>query len=800
MDIVSWLLSRKYTDMSIVGLGSIRGANCTVKDIVHQDGVNTVTFEWVGTDGTTKTREMSVYDGTPIYVWESGNTYHYGDLAIYESQFYRCIIENSDATFDNTKWNEIGSPDGNYDIVQSKDLLPARFTAADRKLYFVIDECIFYLWDGYQWVALNHAVQLDSFPVASEKYFGKIYQYIGTTTNDYTHGYFYQCVSNGETPAVYTWEYVQTSDIQIATVQKAGIVKPDGETIQVDANGTISVIDRLFVGTQAEWDALTPIQQALYKPMHITDDEEIIDLGVYLRKVKIMPNAEDYPSEVVMYIGNTDANYTRGYNYRSTPTVTSGVTTYHWEQIDKVNPDEAQKITGRYNVLNYGLVNDGTTDNTTALRNMLATIPEGSVIYFPQGTYNISDTIEINKSMSFIGDTIHNQIYNFETPLSDSIINYSGSKTNVTLFKRINWRGVFFKGLTFKGNAFTCTVNPNRSDVFPKPIRVDNVIIEGISAIDLHAIDAWATISDCLFYGFSGFGVKVGQHKYIINCGFHSCNDAIQAGFDSFIENSWICSCHNAIRSVKTANQEAEIENDGFTSVGVSDTWADQLSGHFYVADWELGSVTCIMDNIVVDLVDESVFYMPNGQLMNGKIQGYINRYGMACEGIEESEKTAELLPKSCCIYADRGSTINLDITTVDSSTLSDARKLIECPSGQGLFTAPVTISCPNRPFDTIFGANCRFSHDQKDGYNIYSKEGHSIYYDIFWYTNGRTSYEWGALHNIPAPAVGAYCLNTRSNKWYMSTKADDREAWISVEELSDPSTDIDFTTILGGE
>ena len=114
MDIVSWLLSRKYTDMSIVGLGSIRGANCTVKDIVHQDGINTVTFEWEGTDGTKKTRDMVVYDGTPIYVWESGNTYHYGDLAIYESQFYRCIVENNDATFDSTKYGTatltVGTP------------------------------------------------------------------------------------------------------------------------------------------------------------------------------------------------------------------------------------------------------------------------------------------------------------------------------------------------------------------------------------------------------------------------------------------------------------------------------------------------------------------------------------------------------------------------------------------------------------------------------------------------------------------------------------------------------------------
>ena len=69
MDIISYILSRKYCDNAIVGLGAIRGANCTIDNIVHQDGINTVTFKWTGTDGTTKTRDMIVYDGTPIYVW-----------------------------------------------------------------------------------------------------------------------------------------------------------------------------------------------------------------------------------------------------------------------------------------------------------------------------------------------------------------------------------------------------------------------------------------------------------------------------------------------------------------------------------------------------------------------------------------------------------------------------------------------------------------------------------------------------------------------------------------------------------
>lgn len=206
MDIISYLLSRQFVKQSLIGMGALKGSPCQIKGIVHQDGINTVTFEWEGTDGSKRESDMIVYDGTPIYVWESGNHYNYGDLAIYASCFYRCIQENSDREFDDTKWNEIGSPDGNYDIVQSRDLLPPRFTAADRKLYFVIDESVFYLWNGVQWEVQNNLVQLTELPTASATYLGKIYQYTGDTTGAYKHGYIYECVSDDDpTDPTYSW-------------------------------------------------------------------------------------------------------------------------------------------------------------------------------------------------------------------------------------------------------------------------------------------------------------------------------------------------------------------------------------------------------------------------------------------------------------------------------------------------------------------------------------------------------------------------------------------------------------------
>ena len=56
--------------------------------------------------------------------------------------------------------------------------------------------------------------QVTTLPVASSANVGQIYQYIGTTTSDYTNGYFYKCVlDNG----AYVWNNVSTTEITTTT-------------------------------------------------------------------------------------------------------------------------------------------------------------------------------------------------------------------------------------------------------------------------------------------------------------------------------------------------------------------------------------------------------------------------------------------------------------------------------------------------------------------------------------------------------------------------------------------------------
>lgn len=150
---VTYALSKRYTDETAIQFGGLKGAPCKIKSIIKENGQNIITFEWKNDDGDTRESILYVEDGTPIYNYTVGYTYHYNDLVIYESAFYRCVVDEyvAEPVLDDTKFNEVGSPDGNYDIVQTKTDLPVRFTPADRKLYYVIDEGVFYLWTGTIW-------------------------------------------------------------------------------------------------------------------------------------------------------------------------------------------------------------------------------------------------------------------------------------------------------------------------------------------------------------------------------------------------------------------------------------------------------------------------------------------------------------------------------------------------------------------------------------------------------------------------------------------------------------------------
>ena len=112
MDVVTYALSRKYTDNSIAGTsGVLAGKNCTIASITPVDGGNLVTFEWVADDSTTHTDTMFVQDGilgendiAPTY--DPTVTYSEGNLVVYNNELYRCTSTTT-GEFDPSDWESI---------------------------------------------------------------------------------------------------------------------------------------------------------------------------------------------------------------------------------------------------------------------------------------------------------------------------------------------------------------------------------------------------------------------------------------------------------------------------------------------------------------------------------------------------------------------------------------------------------------------------------------------------------------------------------------------------------------------
>lgn len=51
-------------------------------------------------------------------------------------------------------------------------------------------------------------IQVTTIPTASSELLGTVYQYIGATDSTYTHGFFYECVSDGQPTPTYSWQNV----------------------------------------------------------------------------------------------------------------------------------------------------------------------------------------------------------------------------------------------------------------------------------------------------------------------------------------------------------------------------------------------------------------------------------------------------------------------------------------------------------------------------------------------------------------------------------------------------------------
>lgn len=141
----------------------------------------------------------------------------------------------------------------------------------------------------------NCTLKVSTLPTASADELGKIYQYIGTTSGNLIHNYFYECVSDGVVAPTYTWQNVNvqptagtptaatttfdntTSGLQATNVQDAideveGRVDNIEEKIPSTATSSNKLVDHDSLGTAAfknSTDRVSPNNTALVESQSV---------------------------------------------------------------------------------------------------------------------------------------------------------------------------------------------------------------------------------------------------------------------------------------------------------------------------------------------------------------------------------------------------------------------------------------------------------------------------------------------------------------------------------------------------
>ena len=209
-------------------------------------------------------------------------------------------------------------------------------------------------------------IQVSIMPEASSTYNGKLYQYIGTTNESYTNGYFYKCIYNNGS---YSWinipvteTYIEWSGTQAEYDEQEESI-PEG-AIVIISDGQVPVSNRHII-VNASNISMTDRSKLKIIGANITDDnvndQTIVDItgkadkvsgatngnfagldgngnltdsgsnaSDFIGQVSTMPTASStLEGKVVQFIGTT-GTYTHGYFYECEETSTD---VYEWVNV-----------------------------------------------------------------------------------------------------------------------------------------------------------------------------------------------------------------------------------------------------------------------------------------------------------------------------------------------------------------------------------------------------------------------------------------------------------------------------------
>ena len=97
----------------------------------------------------------------------------------------------------------------------------------------------------YSLATKQDTIQVEEMAEPSEDFVGKVFQYMGETDSNFTNGFFYKCVSDGQTTPTYSWEVVNVNPV--ATTTTAGLMSAaDKAKLDAITYATTADIDAMF--------------------------------------------------------------------------------------------------------------------------------------------------------------------------------------------------------------------------------------------------------------------------------------------------------------------------------------------------------------------------------------------------------------------------------------------------------------------------------------------------------------------------------------------------------------------------
>lgn len=265
--IIALLLSKKFTKDTVIGMGAIKGAACQVQSINKVGKTTTITLKWEDNTGGVHTQPFEIKDGADGVSVSNATINASGNL----------ILTLSDGS-----------------TIDCGKVLP----------------------------------QYDTMPTPSSSNEGQILQYIGTTTSNYTNGYFYECINDN---GVYKWVEKLVQDSY--TKSEIGNLNdlPDNTKNIVENISTIKLsIDQLSASKLSKTDVDNALSITSENPVQNKVITNVLDDKENKFRVTLIPiaSASDV-GKIIQYIGSNTSSLTSGYYYQCVE-VSTGV--YDWVQ------------------------------------------------------------------------------------------------------------------------------------------------------------------------------------------------------------------------------------------------------------------------------------------------------------------------------------------------------------------------------------------------------------------------------------------------------------------------------------